>query len=365
MTSARVKRTTIKEVAKAAGVSPATVDRVINNRAKVSLATTNLVLETYRRLVSGATADLHGRASEPEPMLRFDFVMESSQPFIDSIKTAVEGIAASSQGFNISLHIHQAPFPFNLQEFTNRLEAVAKESDGIVLVCREDPAITTCLRAISKAAVPLVCLTTDLVDIDRLGYIGINHVSAGRTAGSLLGQLIGAQTGELILLLTGSFRCQYERELGFRSLIREAYANLSIREIYAHQETDKDCLSKLTEAFKLKPFKPLAIYNTGGGNRGVADAIRSMGWGQEVLFIGHEINDASRDLMTTNRMAAVIGQDTKSEVALAINALLHHHQRTTVAPTYTPAAPLVFFKENIGSLISDGLPIFHGNGNAR
>jgi LacI family transcriptional regulator len=364
VTTERVKRTTIKQLAKAAGVSTATVDRVINNRAKVSVATTNLVLETHRRLVSGASTDLRVTAAEPERMLRFDFVMESSKPFIDSIKTAVERVKASSHGFNISLHIHAAPLPFDLHAFTQRLDAVASESDGIVLVCREDPAITSCLNNISKAGVPLVCLTTDLVDIDRLGYIGINHVSAGRTAGRLLGQLSGAQSGELILLLTGSFRCQYERELGFRSLIREAYPKLSIREVYANQETDNDSFSKLTEAFKLNPAKPIGLYNTGGGTLGVADAVTAMGWGREVLFVGHELNAASLELMTTNRMAAVIGQDTKSEVALAINALLHHHQRTTIAPTYSPAAPLVFFKENIGTLISDGLPMFHNKSNA-
>ena len=114
-----------------------------------------------------------------------------------------------------------------------------------MLVCHEEPAITSCLNSMSKSAVPLGCLTTDLVDIDRLGYIAIHHVSAEGTAGSLLGQIIGPQSGEVILQLTGFFRCQHDWELGFRSLIGEAYANLSKREIYAHQETDNDCFSKL------------------------------------------------------------------------------------------------------------------------
>lgn len=361
MRNALMKKTTIKDVARVAGVSVATVDRVINNRATVSPVTKQLVLETVRKLVSA-----QGSEAEPEAMplasertLRFDFVLESSKPFIDSIKTAVEQNASLFRNFNISLNIREAPIPFSLEDFTQHLESLAQETDGLVLVCREDPAITACLNNMSKAKIPLICLTTDLVDTDRLGYVGINHVSAGRTAGRLLGQSSGSQSGELILLLTGSFRCQYERELGFRSYIREAYPNIRIREVYASQETDDDCFVNLTEAFKTGVNKPLGIYNTGGGNRGVGDAVASMGWGSEVLFVGHELNDTSLDLLAKNRMVAVLGQDTKSEVAIAVYALLHHHKRSDVTPSFTPAAPLVFLKENIGPLMSDGLPGIH------
>ncbi|MCL7940549.1 LacI family DNA-binding transcriptional regulator [Halomonas sp. ATCH28] len=360
MTSTRAKKATLKDVAKTAGVSIATVDRVMNNRAKVRPETKRLILDTYQKLLSTSAMELKGQPSTSVRALRFDFVLESSKPFVDSIIASVRHNAPLFKDFDISLHTHEVPVPFVLEEFTRRLDMASKGSDGIVLVCREDPAITACVNALSKRGVPVVCLTTDIADAVRLGYVGINHVSAGKTAGSLLGQFIGSQSGELILLLTGSFRCQYERELGFRSIIREAYPNLSVREVYASQETNDDCFANLTHAFKTTANKPLGIYNTGGGTRGVANAITSMGWDHKVLFVGHELNDTSLELMTTNRMTAVIGQDTKSEVAIAINALLHHHKITSTPPSFTPTAPLVFLKENIGPLISDSFPMFYG-----
>ena len=359
MTRASVQKVTLKEIAKHAGVSIATVDRVINNRSKVSPKTKSLVLDAFQKLMSVSALELNGQPSTAERELRFDFVLESSQLFVNSIVTAVTHSAPLLENINVSLRTHEVPLPFAMEKFIQQLEQASKGSDGGVLVCRENPAITACVNSLSNRGIPVICLTTDITDASRLGYVGVNHVSAGRTAGSLLGQFIGSQSGEIILLLTGSFRCQYERELGFRTLIREAYPNLRVQEVYASQETDEDCFENLTHAFKRTVNKPLGIYNTGGGTRGVADAISSMGWDIKTTFVGHELNDASLELLTTNRMSAVIGQDTKSEVSIAINALLHYHQRSSTSPSFTPTVPLIFLKENIGPLISDTFPMLY------
>ena len=51
-----------------------------------------------------------------------------------------------------------------------------------------------------------------------------------------------------------------------------------------------------------------------GGNVGVAEAVRDTGYKNQIIFIGHELNKNSKQLLDTEEMSYVIGHDINLEV---------------------------------------------------
>jgi LacI family transcriptional regulator len=340
-----LKKTTMKEVAELAGVSVATVDRVLSNRAKVSPHTKERVFAAIQQLNIQQQVSIDSGNTESNEPLRFLFLSESGANFLRSIEDAVLEIRELFSPHNITIHT-KSLYPFNLESFLALLEVSSEQYDAIVLLCREDPAISSSVNRIVKAGCPIVCFTTDLCDTSRLSYVGPNHVSAGRTAGSLMGRYIGQCAGEVVLVVSAPYRSQYERELGFRRVIREQFPNLKILESLNNHDLDEESYDSLIKLFN-SGVKPLGIYNVTGGTQGVAQALKEKGWSKDVVFIGHELNDGSYDLLSQNEVDIIIDQDLKSEALTAINVLMHHFERLQKEPMQTTSAPIITLRENM------------------
>lgn len=336
-----LRKTTLKEVAALAGVSVATVDRVISNRANVSPHTRERVLAAIDTLNRGATADV-ATVSER----RYAFVVESGAMFVDSIARTVEAVRDLYAALNTSLTV-ESVVDFEMATFLTSLRNAAASHDGVILLCREDPAIAACVNQLIEDGTSVVCFTSDLSDCARLAYVGANHVSAGRTAGLLMGRYIGPQAGDVVLVVSAPYRSQYERELGFRRIIREQFPNLRIHESLNNHDRDDDSYESLRALFD-RGIKPLGIYNVTGGTGGVARAIEEKGWRDEIVFIGHELDASSGALLSNNAVDIIIDQDLRQEVSTAVNVLLHHDGVLKQAPAVTPTAPIITTRENIG-----------------
>ncbi|WP_375055319.1 LacI family DNA-binding transcriptional regulator [Zobellella sp. DQSA1] len=339
------KKTTLKEIAALAGVSLATVDRVLSQRARVSPHTRERVLTAIKELNEANGSPV----AEPPPAdlksFHFGFVMESGAPFLNAIEKTVDTVRERFASRHISLDT-KAMSRFDMDAFLALLRQSAREHDGLVLLCREDPAISACVNQIVREGTPVVCMTTDLCDTERLAYVGMNHVSAGRTAGHLMGRYLGNREGEVILVVSAPYRAQYERELGFRRVIREQFPNLRIRESLNNHDMDEESYENLMALFNAG-IKPLGIYNVTGGTQGVARAIKEKGWTRDVVFIGHELNDSSYSLLSQNEVDVIIDQDLRAEVIDSVNQLLAYHGAGQDAPKPTPSAPIIMIRENL------------------
>ena len=88
-----------------------------------------------------------------------------------------------------------------------------------------------------------------------------------------------------------------------------------------------------------------AIYNVGGGNSGIARALKERGRQRSVVFIGHEVTDGSKALLLDGTLDAVIDQNPRVEAREALNVLSHAIRGLAYEPH--PPRLQVVFKENI------------------
>lgn len=330
------------DIAREAGVSPATVDRVLNNREGVRERTRRSVLETARRL--GYVSMPAGGEEAPDAPIRLDFVLPAgTNTFIANLLEQIVGQGALQD--EIDVHVHSIE-GFNPDSLAQKLDALIGTTQGVGVIALDHPTVREAMRKLAASGVPIVTLASDILHVPRLGYVGIDNRAAGRLAGYLLGRLLGKGEKRKIALFAGSlsYRGHEEREMGFRHIIAEEFQDLEVVEL---REVRDDRQRAYEEAVSLLRRHPdlSGIYNIGAGNAGIGQALQEAGLARAVLFVGHELTDSTKRFLLDGTMDAVIDQNPRVEAREAISML-----KNTVRARkfeYHPPRLQVIFRENI------------------
>ncbi|TIW04829.1 MAG: LacI family transcriptional regulator, partial [Mesorhizobium sp.] len=64
-----------------------------------------------------------------------------------------------------------------------------------------------------------------------------------------------------------------------------------------------------------------ATYNVGAGNTGIARALKERGRAKEIIFLGHEVTDGTKELLLDRTLDAELDQNTRVEAREALNIL--------------------------------------------
>lgn len=333
-------KTTAAEVARAAGVGTATVDRVLNGRGGVSSEKQRLVIECARKL--GLDRNLDYR---PSRMLRIGVLMqEPSNPFYETLQRTFH--RANELYFGQSIQITQ--WYYSLKQLDNAamlLEKISRSLDGLIVVLPDHDVIAATLRRVAEK-VPVITMASDLAYSGRLAYVGVDNRMAGRTAADLLGRLLGRDGGD-IAIVTGlqSFIDQGQREIGFRATLAQRYP--LCRVVSVLEARDQPELAGAMVARTLHAFPDIrGIYNLAAGDQEIVNAVQKGKTTDRVVIITHELTPDRRRLLKEGAIDAVIDQNPEHEAMTAVRALATHFGRTTRDTDSTRTEIRIFMREN-------------------
>ncbi|MCD0500302.1 LacI family DNA-binding transcriptional regulator [Achromobacter sp. MY14] len=346
-------RPTISLIAREAGMSTATVDRVLNDRDGVRGKTRDRVLAIANRLgyfVQGADA-----ASQD---VRVDFVLPAgTNSFMTALGRHLLEEAATRPDVRARLHLIEG---FDANKLAQKLYELREQTQAVGLVGLDHPQVRDAIMALRDSGVHVSTLVSDIPISARLGYVGIDNRAAGRLAALLLGRFLPQHTERKVAVFVGSlaYRGHEEREMGFRSLLSEEFPHLRIAHILEIGD-DRDRAFAVTQDL-LRKDPPHAIYNIGAGNQGIARALKEArpaeAWADEassskaasahrIVFVGHDLTEATRRLLLDRTMDAVIDQNPRVE-AREIVKLLVAAVKGAPEPSYLPRLQVIF-RENI------------------
>jgi len=318
------KGPTIQEIAALAGLGVATVDRVLNGRRGVRIETRERVNAALQKLQSSADGD---------GLLTVSLVSESGKTFNGAIAEAVDLTNRTEPGISVSGDFTET-IHFEPQVIAGKILQAGETADGLILIAREHPAINQAVRTVCSASFPVVCLTTDLPSSRRSVYVGNDQYAAGSVAAQLIGQALPTKRQSILIVMSVPFRCQQEREMGFRRVLRSTYPHLRIEERVISDDVPETTFKQLRAQFEASGPPP-AIYNVAGANRGVAQALEALGRATKTIFVGHELTPNSQQLLVSGTMDYVISHDFGAEIQSAVQWIKTFHQGVSVEPRPT------------------------------
>jgi LacI family transcriptional regulator len=312
---------TIFEIARESGVATATVDRVVNGRGNVRKGNRDRVLAAIERLKHV------DKLTEVVVPKRIAFISDSGVSFNQTLEAAVMEYAKHHSDVTCSF-TGIATTKVDAVKLATEIERAALSADALVVVARENLIVNRAVRNLVAKKIPVICLTTDLPSTGRHAFVGSDPTSAGATAAFLMGQIIGNRDGNVLLVYSAPYRVQEERELGFRRVLRAEFPRLSVDE-RVNSNDDTDFVYRNVVRYIEDHGPPAGIYNVAAGNIGIGKALTEFDLVGKTMFIGHELNPNSRQLLESGVMNLVIGHDVLVEVETAIRhclALLENPQ---------------------------------------
>jgi LacI family transcriptional regulator len=313
------RRATVHDVARTAGVSLATVDRVLNGRPGVRSETAEKVAEAiktldFRRDVS---ASLLARARD----LSVTFLIpDGGNAFMASLNAAITRQAQALKGERLKI-VSRPVHAFDPAALAGALLSLdAKATDCAVIVATEHETVRRAVEAVTRKGIAVVTLVSDLPGSARRHFVGIDNVAAGRTAASLMGRFcpVGGGASPRIGILAGSLglRDHRERFEGFTAVMEREFPGHEL--LGPREGFDDDTLTEAAAA-ELLAGPPLAgIYNLGAGNAGLLAALDRAGLAGKVRVIAHELTDATRDGLRSGAIDVVLDQNPDGEIAAAL-----------------------------------------------
>jgi len=300
-------RPTVHDVADEAGVSLATVDRVLNERPGVREKTAERVHKAIVKL--GYVRDTHAANLARQREYKFVFVLpEGPGQFVDTLKAALVEACAANAADRLSAQVVSVPLN-DPHAVVRELRIVQSASpNGVAIMATETPEVRDAVLRLKASGVPVVALVADLPSSERDYFVGIDSISAGRTAGLLMGRFVRKTKG-VILVATPSMlaRDSVERRLGFDSVVQEMFPELrALPTIEMHGDAERTLAA--VQYARAAHDDIVGVYSMGAGNGPLLDALRSSGLADGCTVIAHELTPVTRQALIDGEVDAVIAQ---------------------------------------------------------
>jgi LacI family transcriptional regulator len=337
---------TVHDIASHAGVSLATVDRVLNRRPGVSARTREKVDQAVHAL--GFVRDVAAANLAKGRVYPLTFIIPSNDnSFMRGLRLALDEAMSRAAVERIAVRIVDVP-AFDPLALAKALDtAVAEAPAGIAFVAVDAPEVVAAAERVLEAGIPLVTLVSDLTGAARDHYAGIDNTAAGRTAASLIGRFLGGRQGA-VAVLAGSMlvRDHRERFEAFTSVMASDFSGFARLPVLEGRD-DPAAVEALVTALFDERSDIAGLYSLGAGNRGLVRALERLPRERRPVVIAHELTETTRGALQSGLIDAVLNQDAGHEVRSAIRVLKAKADGLPVVTAQERIRIDIFLKDNL------------------
>lgn len=334
-----IRKPTLYDVARTAGLSYATVDRVLNGRGGVAQKSVQRVRQAVDAL--GYQRDELAAMLSRRRSYRFRFHLPAGDHgFYRALRAAVDAEALARRGERVEIVVAESP-ALDADALAEGLEALEHgDCHGVAVVAVDTPRVTRAIARLAELGIPVVTLVSDAGG--RAAHVGIDNLVAGRTAGRLVEIAHRGRGGRVLPVIGALTQTDHRDRLAGAT---EVLAGGGIEVLPALTVQDRgDLMAAMVGGALAATPGVSGIYSIGAGNRGLIPVLAGLG-ARRPFVVLHELTPFTRAALGDGLIDAVIDQNPRREVALGLDAMKAIADgRTGGALTVTPA---IYLRDNL------------------
>lgn len=342
-----MSRPTIRDLAEAAGVSVATVNRVLSGAAGVRPGTREIIREAAERIGFYGLGAIQGRVVARRPKYRFGvLLLQPHRPFYQNVAKAFRRAAAEVTDAEIDLRIEFLD-DLSPQNTAARALALAAECQVVSLTAAVHPVVTQAVEEIGAKGVPVFAFISQQTANAQVHYIGLDNWKVGRTAAWAFDHLC-RQPGKIgILMGNHRYRNQEMNEVGFRSYFREFAPEFTLLEPISTFESAA-VAQEMTDGLLAAHPDLAGLYVAGGGISGVIAALRNSDRAGRIVLVGYELMEVTRAALLDGIMTLAISNPLDRLARDAVAGMIGAASARGPARNWTSVVPFdLYTRENI------------------
>ncbi|WDZ80780.1 LacI family DNA-binding transcriptional regulator (plasmid) [Ensifer adhaerens] len=339
-------RPTAKDLAEAAGVSLATVDRVLNDRPNVSKKAFRKVNDAIERI--GFVRNPAAVALARNKTYRFRFVLPvSGDQYLSELIGRVTEARDALRADSTEVEVVQIPMadPHHVAKYLSLIDHEAV--DGVAVMAPESPQVRDALVRLVERDVRVVQFLSGQERLERADYVGIDNFAAGATAGKITGRFIGNRPGKIMVVAETMMALDsIQRRLGFDSIINTQFPHLQCLpslETYADEQRAELIIHRTLQ------HNPdtLAVYVLSSEARAPLTAIWNAQGSRQLTVVAHERTPFSERALMDERIDALIAQDPGHAVRSALRIMRARADHRELLASQEKIRIEILLKENL------------------
>jgi len=196
-------KTTIKDIAKLAGVSRGTVDRVINNRGQVAKAKRERILKIVEKLGYQKNVIAQNLALNKERSINIVIPFHHDDQYWEMIHAGISSNTSILNQFNIKVFFFQFEVS-SKEDYLRRLKEACSSSPDFVLIA---PVFTketlTFLKSEDTGTINFSAINSELDYESMITFLGQDSFKAGEIIGRLFHKSISKKERKILCITLG------------------------------------------------------------------------------------------------------------------------------------------------------------------
>ncbi len=342
-------RPTIPDLAKAAGVSVATVNRVLAGAQTVRMPTRILVQEAAEKIGFYGLPTIQAKVAASRPKYRFGFLLlQPHRPFYQNCAAAIREAAteAAQAGTDVEVRIEFLD-DLSPQNTAARALALGESCDSICITSAVHPVVIQAVETLQARGLPVFAFISQLSAAGLVHYIGLDNWKVGRTSAWAIEHLCRTPGKIGILMGNPRYRNQEMNESGFRSYFREHAPDFTLLEPLSTFESSA-VAQEMTEKLLSEHPDMISLFVSGGGISGALTALRASGRAGKLAVVGYDLMDSTRAGLLDGTLSVVISHPLRQLADEMIRGMVRAAQTPNDGVNHTRIVPfLIYTRENI------------------
>jgi LacI family transcriptional regulator len=220
-------RPTTRDLAEAAGVSLATVDRVLNKRPNVSKRSRERVEQAIVKIGYVRNLAAVNLAKNRTYSFRFVFPTTGDEYLRELINEAHEaGADLKSDLTDVDCYQLNMQDPHEVANYLSTLDKA--QVDGVAIMAPESPQVRDAIARLAERDIKVVQFLSGQEKLENLDFVGADNVAAGATAARIISRFLGQVRGKVMVIAdTMQSLNNIQRRLGFDRVLNSGFATLT------------------------------------------------------------------------------------------------------------------------------------------